>query len=466
MTKLNFTNALRLTHVTAAMALAGALGACSFIPAYERPAAPVAATFPGAAAATGQVAASDLAWQDFFADARLKKLIEIALTNNRDLQVAVLNISRAQAQYQIQRAAQFPAVNGALGGQRQARTADVYTLGVGITSFELDFFGRLQSLKEATLAQYLSTEESRKTVQISLIAAVANTYLSMLADDQLLALTRDTLNTREQSFKLSKLRFDNGVTSELDLRLAQGLVEGARANLAQLQRQRAQDENALVLLLGQSLPADLPVAGQLGTQSQMLKDVPAGLPSDLLNRRPDIRAAEQQLLSANANIGAARAAFFPRISLTASVGKVSSELGNLLSGGTGWAFAPQLVVPLFNMGANQANLEAAKITRQITVAQYEKAIQIAFREVADALAGSSTLGEQYRATQAQVDAAQASYKLSDLRYSGGVASYLDLLDAQRSLYVAQQSAIQVQLAQLQNQVTLYKTLGGGWTSTP
>ncbi len=466
MTKLNFTNALRLTHVTAAMALAGALGACSFIPAYERPAAPVAATFPGAASATGQVAASDLAWQDFFADARLKKLIEIALTNNRDLQVAVLNISRAQAQYQIQRAAQFPAVNGALGGQRQARTADVYSLGVGITSFELDFFGRLQSLKEATLAQYLSTEESRKTVQISLIAAVANTYLSMLADDQLLALTRDTLNTREQSFKLSKLRFDNGVTSELDLRLAQGLVEGARANLAQLQRQRAQDENALVLLLGQSLPADLPVGGQLGTQSQMLKDVPAGLPSDLLNRRPDIRAAEQQLLSANANIGAARAAFFPRISLTASVGKVSSELGNLLSGGTGWAFAPQLVVPLFNMGANQANLEAAKITRQITVAQYEKAIQIAFREVADALAGSSTLGEQYRATQAQVDAAQASYKLSDLRYSGGVASYLDLLDAQRSLYVAQQSAIQVQLAQLQNQVTLYKTLGGGWTSTP
>ncbi len=463
MTKFNVTALPRLTRATALMVVAGLLSACSFVPTYERPAAPVSASFPGAAAATGSVAAADLAWQDFFADARLKKLVEIALTNNRDLQVAVLNISKAQAQYQIQRAAQFPAVNAAFAGQRQAKTADVYTLGVGITSFELDFFGRLQSLKDATLAQYLSTEESRKTVQISLIAAVANTYLSMLADDQLLTLTRDTLNTREQSFKLSKLRFDNGVTSELDLRLAQGLVEGARANLAQLQRQRAQDENALVLLVGQPLPSDLPAAGQLGTQAQMLKDVPAGLPSDLLNRRPDIRAAEQQLLSANANIGAARAAFFPRISLTASVGKVSSDLDNLLSGGTGWAFAPQLVLPLFNMGANQANLDAAKITRQITVAQYEKAVQTAFREVADALAGSGTLGEQYRATQAQVDAAQASYKLSDLRYSGGVASYLDLLDAQRSLFVAQQAAIQVQLAQLQNQVTLYKALGGGWT---
>ena len=464
MTKLNLTRALRLTRTSTAMALAGALGACSFIPTYERPTPPVAATFPGATVTTSQLVAADLAWQDFFADAPLKKLIEIALTNNRDLQVAALNISKAQAQYQIQRAAQFPSVNGALAAQRQAKTTDVYSLGVGITSFELDFFGRIQSLKEATLAQYLSTEESRKTVQISLIAAVANTYLSMLADEQLLALTRETLGTREQSFKLSKLRFDNGVTSELDLRLAQGLVEGARANLAQLQRQRAQDENALVLLLGQSLPADLPAGGQLGTQSQLLKDIPVGLPSDLLNRRPDIRAAEQQLLSANANIGAARAAFFPRISLTASVGKVSSELGNLLSGGTGWAFAPQLIVPIFNMGANQANLVAAKITRQITVAQYEKAIQTAFREVADALAGTATLGEQYRATQAQVDAAQASYKLSDLRYGGGVASYLDLLDAQRSLFVAQQAAIQVQLAQLQNQVTLYKALGGGWTA--
>ena len=464
MTKFNLTHALRLTRTSTAMALAGALGACSFIPTYERPTPPVAATFPGATVTTSQLVAADLAWQDFFADAPLKKLIEIALTNNRDLQVAALNISKAQAQYQIQRAAQFPSVNGALAAQRQAKTTDVYSLGVGITSFELDFFGRIQSLKEATLAQYLSTEESRKTVQISLIAAVANTYLSMLADEQLLALTRETLGTREQSFKLSKLRFDNGVTSELDLRLAQGLVEGARANLAQLQRQRAQDENALVLLLGQSLPADLPAGGQLGTQSQLLKDIPVGLPSDLLNRRPDIRAAEQQLLSANANIGAARAAFFPRISLTASVGKVSSELGNLLSGGTGWAFAPQLIVPIFNMGANQVNLVAAKITRQITVAQYEKAIQTAFREVADALAGTATLGEQYRATQAQVDAAQASYKLSDLRYSGGVASYLDLLDAQRSLFVAQQAAIQVQLAQLQNQVTLYKALGGGWTA--
>ena len=451
------------TFAGVSIGLVALLAGCSFVPKYERPAAPIATAWPGGVAPiVGQTAAADIAWQDYFVDARLKRLLEIALANNRDLRVAALNIERSQAQYRIQRASQYPSINGVFAGQRQAATKDVYTLGASITSFEIDFFGRVASLKDAALAQYLSTDESRKTVQISLISAVASTYLSMLADDELLALTRETITTREQSLKLAQLRFDNGVTSELDLRQSQGLVEGARANLAQLQRQRAQDENALVLLLGQSVPTDLPGGQPFSTQASLLTDVPVGLPSDLMTKRPDIRAAEQLLLSANANIGAARAAFYPRISLTTSLGKVSGDLDNLLSGSTGWSFAPQLVLPLFNMGANQANLDVAKLSRDIAVAQYEKAIQTAFREVADALAGRGTLGEQYRATQAQVDAAQATFKLSELRYTNGVSSYLDVLDAQRSLYVAQSSAIQVRLAQLQNQVTLYKTLGGGW----
>jgi multidrug efflux system outer membrane protein len=318
-------------------------------------------------------------------------------------------------------------------------------------------------LKDAALAQYLSTDESRKTVQISLVAAVANTYLSLVADDALFAITQETLVTREQSYKLAKLRFDNGVTSELDLRQAQGLVEAARASLAQSQRQRALDENALVLLIGQPLPADLPRGEPFAAQAKLLADVPAGLPSELLNKRPDIRAAEQLLIAANANIGAARAAFYPRISLSTSLGKVSGDLSHLLGGGTGWTFAPQLVLPLFNAGANEANLQATKLARDIAVAQYEKAIQTAFREVADALASRATLMEQYRATLAQVEAAQATYKLSELRYNNGVSSYLDLLDAQRSLFTVQTAALQLHLAQLQNQVTLYKALGGGWT---
>lgn len=438
------------------------LAACSFVPAYERPAAPVATAYPGAGATSATTPAADIAWQDYFVDARLRRLIELSLVNNRDLRVAVLNIDRAQAQYRVQRAAQFPAINGAFAGQRQSGSSDVYTLGVGITSFELDFFGRVQSLKDAALAQYLATAESRKTVQINLVASVANTYLGILADEELLRLTRETLATREQSLKLAQLRFDNGVSSELDLRQAQGLVEGARAAAAQLQRQRALDENALVLLLGQPLPVDLPAGQDFRSQVALLADVPAGLPSELLVKRPDIRSAEQLLLAANASIGSARAAFFPRISLTTSVGKVSGDLDNLLSGGTGWTFAPQLLLPLFNAGANEANLESAKLGRDIAVAQYEKAIQTAFREVADSLAGRDTLLAQYKATQAQVDAAAATFKLSELRYNNGVASYLDLLDAQRSLFTAQQAAVQVRLAHLQNQVTLYKVLGGGW----
>jgi multidrug efflux system outer membrane protein len=337
-----------------------------------------------------------------------------------------------------------------------------------VTAYELDFFGRVSSLKEAALSQYLATEEGRKTAQISLIAAVANGYLSILADDELLDITRQTLATREESMKLSKLRFDNGVVSELDYRQAESLLEAARVAYAQQLRQRALDVNALILLVGQPLADELPMASVGGqaaalAQAQPMADVPAGLPSELLTNRPDIRQAEQLLLASNANIGAARAAFFPKISLTVGAGSASSHLSGLLKNGSwGWTLAPQLVLPIFDAGRNQAGLDSAKAGRDIAIAQYEKAIQTAFREVADALATRATLVDQLRASQAQANAEAARFKLSDLRYQSGIASYLDLLDAQRSLFSAQQAVVQTRLAQLQSQVTLYKTLGGGW----
>jgi multidrug efflux system outer membrane protein len=449
------------------------------IPAYERPAAPVAASYPAyssAALTADATPASSVAWQDFFADAKLRRLIALSLDNNRDLRVAVLNIEQARAQYQIRRADQLPTVNGVLSGSRAPAantgstggTATLYNVGLAVTAYELDFFGRVSSLKEAALSQYLASEEGRKTAQISLIAAVANTYLSILADEELQVITRQTLTTREDSLKLSKLRFDSGVTSELDFRQAESLLEAARVANAQQQRQRALDENALTLLVGQPLDNDLlgdiPSAAAMPlAQAQAMADVPAGLPSDLLISRPDIRQAEQLLLAANANIGAARAAFFPRISLTVGAGSASGQLSGLLkSGSWGVTMAPQLLLPIFDAGRNQAGLDSAKVGRDIAIAQYEKAIQTAFREVADALATRTTLVDQLQSQQAQANAEAIRFKLSDLRYRNGVASYLDLLDAQRSLFSAQQAVVQTRLAQLQSQVTLYKTLGGGW----
>lgn len=459
--------------VLAALAV---LAGCSMIPAYERPAAPVAASYPAygsAAQANLSAPASSVAWQEFFVDEKLKRLIELALANNRDLRVSVLNIEQTRAQYQIRRADQFPSVNGVLSGSRtpaaNGGSTNLYSVGLAVTAYELDFFGRVSSLKESALGQYLATQEGRKTAQISLVAAVANTYLSLLADIELLDLTRQTLATREDSLKLGKLRFDNGVTSELDYRQFESLTEAARVAYAQQQRQRALDENALTLLVGQPLPDELlTIAGSamLPALAQPMADVPAGLPSELLVHRPDIRQAEQLLLAANANIGAARAAFFPRIALTVGAGSASSQLSGLLKNGSwGWTLAPQLVLPIFDAGRNQAGLDSARAGRDIAVAQYEKAIQTAFREVADALATRATLGEQLRAQQAQANAEAVRFKLSGLRYQNGIASSLDLLDAQRALFSAQQAVMQTRLAQLQSQVTLYKTLGGGWTES-
>ncbi len=451
------------------------LGGCvSLAPDYQRPSAPVASQFSvvaGSSTATSAIPASDIEWQNFFTDTKLKQLIEVALQNNRDLRIAVLNIEQARAQFQIRRADQFPTINAALTGSRQPNTTpangagritSVYSAGLAVTAYELDFFGRVASLKDAALAQYLATEEGRKTAQISLIASVANTYLGLLADDELLSITLQTLGTRQASYKLAKLRFDSGVASELDLRSAESLLEAANTALAQQTRQRALSENALTLLVGQSLGTDL--SGKDATFAKTtLQDVPAGLPSDLLVRRPDIRQAEQQLMAANANIGAARAAFFPRISLTATAGTASSRLAGLFQAGTwGWTLAPQLLLPIFDAGRNSAGLASSRAAEGIAVATYEKVIQTAFKEVSDALAVRATYAEQMRAAQAQANAEAVRYRLADLRYQNGIASQLDQLDAQRSLFAARQAVVQTRLAQLQSQVTLYKVLGGGW----
>ena len=461
-----------------AAATALVLAGCSLVPSYERPDAPIATQWPGqvsaanagANSAAEATAAADIAWRDFFRDAQLQQLIALALENNRDLRIAVLNIEQARAQYRIQRADQLPSIGLGAGQGRQDSGAGAKgsaNAALSMNAFELDFFGRVSALSEAAQARYLATTEARKTVHISLIASVASSYLGWLADNELLALTRETLNTREESLKLTKLRFDNGVSSELDYAQSLALHEAARATLAQAQRQRALSENALTLLIGQPLPAKLPASTMRLSSAAVLADVPEGLPSDLLERRPDIRQAEQQLLAANAQIGAARAAFFPRISLTGSLGRASTGLTGLFSSGDSvgaWSWAGQLAMPLFDAGRNQAGLEVAQTQRDIAIAQYEKTVQSAFREVADALAGRATLGEQLTAQKAQAQAQANAFRLADLRYQNGVANYLEVLDAQRALFATQQAVTQTALAQRQNQVALYKALGGGWNA--
>lgn len=454
------------TALSGGVLMAGlVLGGCSFIPTLQTPPAPVADSYPITAdgAHPSAQAAAEVPWRQFFTQARTQRLIETALINNRDLRIALLNVEQARALAGVQRADLFPTLNAGATGTRQPGSNDsissTYTLGLAVSGWELDVWGRIRALSEAAQARYLATEEGSKSARMSLIAAVASADLALQADDELIALTADTLRTREESLKLTQLKFDVGTASALDQQQAVSLIESARATLAQLRRQRAQDENALVLLLGQPLPKDLPAA----TETQLM-DVPAGLPADLLSRRPDIRQAEQTLIAANANIGAARAAFFPRISLTGSFGLASTELSKLISdGNTAWTFAPQAMLPIFDAGRNSANLASAQAGRDIALAQYEKAIQTAFKEVADALAGRATYGEQYRATLAQANAEGERFKLAELRYRNGVASYLDLLDAQRSAFAARQAAVQTRLAQVQNQITLYKVLGGGWS---
>lgn len=445
-------------RLAVALVLTSLLAACSLTPDHVRPEPPVAPAWVDAGSATGTPAA-DLDWADFLTDERIRALVRLALQNNRDLRIAVLNVEQVRALYGVQRADRLPSVGvGATAARAANGNGDAYTVGFAVSAFELDLFGRVQALSDAALARYLASDEGRRAAQMTLIAAVANAELTLRADDEQLQVTRSTLASREEVLRLVRVRFDGGVSAEPELRAAESLLLGARANLAALQRQRQQDLNALVLLLGQPLPADLPPAPPLNALT--LAELPVGLPSEVLLQRPDIRAAEQQLIAANANIGAARAAFFPRITLTASAGTASTQLSGLFEN-TAWAFTGNLLQPLFDAGRNQANLDAARAAHGITVAQYEKAIQVAFREVADALAGRATLGEQLAAQQAQVAAEARRVELAELLLRGGATTLLDSLDAERVLLVARQQAVLLQLARLQNEVLLYRVLGGG-----
>ncbi|CDF81824.1 AdeC/AdeK/OprM family multidrug efflux complex outer membrane factor [Pseudomonas sp. QL9] len=457
---------------------AAALSGCSLIPDYQRPEAPVAQAYPqgpayaGAQGVVGGTPAADLNWQSFFNDPQLRRLIDVALENNRDLRVAALNLEAFQAQYRIQRAQLYPAVSADVAGSRQRLPAKVSSTGnemissqygatLGVTAWEIDLFGRLRSLRDQALEQYLASDEARRSTQTALVASVANAYLTLRSDQDQLKLTRDTLATYEKTYALTKRSNEVGVASALDLSQAQTSVESARAALAQYTRLVAQDQNALTLLLGTGVPADLPQG--LALDQPILAPIPAGLPSDLLQRRPDILEAEHQLKAANANIGAARAAFFPSISLTANAGSLSPDLSGLFDGGSGtWLFKPSISLPIFNAGSLQASLDLAKVQKNIQVAQYEKAIQTAFSEVADGLAARGTYGDQLAAQRALVDANARYYTLAEKRYRTGVDNYLTLLVAQRSLFSSQQQLITDRLNQLTSEVNLYKALGGGW----
>jgi multidrug efflux system outer membrane protein len=394
--------------------------------------------------------------------------------------VAALNIEKARAQYRVQDAALFPTINASAGGNGSRTPADLspsgtaqvshsYSASLGFSAYELDLFGRVRSLDAQALEQFFSTTEARRSTQISLVAEVATAYLTMAADQARLRLAQDTLASQGRTYQLNQRSFELGAASALTLRQAQTSVDTARVDVERYTAQVAQDRNALVLLAGADLPAELlPQALPAGeaAAASPLASIPPGLPSDLLQRRPDILQAERDLKAANANIGAARAAFYPRISLTASAGSSSASLSNMFMGGSRtWSFAPQISLPIFDGGANRANLDIARTDRDINVAKYEKAIQTAFREVSDALAQRSTLGRQLEAQQSLVDATAESYRLSDARFKRGVDSYLSVLDAQRSLYTAQQNLIGTRLSRFTNLVTFYKTLGGGWNET-
>jgi multidrug efflux system outer membrane protein len=451
-----------------------ALGACSLAPDYQRPDLPTANAWPAdTQAEAGKPLWTDMDWKQFFTDPTLQSVIQQALDNNRDLRVAALNIQVAQATYRVTDSDLYPHVDAnktsteqltpkalSVTMPQQAATTRTYTANVGVSAFELDFFGRLRSLNDQALESYLATEEARRSTQISLIAEVANAYLTLLGDRKQLALTEDTLTTRAKSLDLISRSFEHGVSSELDVAQARTLLETAKADHAQFRRQLAQDRNALVLLVGKGLD-DTKLEGDLSAIHQA-EDLSPGVPSEVLLRRPDIMQAEHQLKAANAYIGAARAAFFPSITLTGSYGLASPYLSNLFQGASNaWSFGPSITMPLFDAGSNQAKLDSAKASREIQVANYEKTIQTAFREVADALAAKATYGDQIAAQTALVDATRTSLRLSQARYDKGVDSYLNLLDSQRSLFTAEQTLISLQVSRLSNMVTLYKVLGGG-----
>ena len=453
------------------------LAGCTMAPKYARPPAPVPAEWPSGPAysegrgATHASEVPDLRWREFFRDEKLQQIIGTALTNNRDLRVAALNVERARAMYGIQRAELLPVVNGTASGGRQrvpavlsttgnAQTYGEYGVNLGVASWEIDFFGRLRSLKDEALQQYLATEQARRSAQILLLSSVANAYLSLAADRENLTLSETTLKAQQASYDLVKRRYELGLVPELDLFRAQTPLDVARRDVALYTQQVAKDENALNLLVGSPTASELLPTELSGVTPP--KEISAGISSEVLLRRPDVLEAEDSLKAANADIGAARAAFFPRISLSTAIGTASSDLSGLFKSGSGaWSYAPQIVMPIFDARTWSAN-KAAKVQREIAVAQYEKAIQSAFKEAADALAVRGTVDQQVAAQRSLVNASAETYRLSISRYDKGIDSYLGVLDAQRSLFAAQQALVFLRLEKLANQVTLYGVLGGGW----
>lgn len=489
-----------------ALALLALAGCTSLAPDYARPMLPVPATLNGTNGPNGPEGTAlapetgPMGWQEFLQEPRLRELVALALQNNRDLRVAVLAIEKARAQYGVEQSNRFPAVGATAAGNR-TRTADdlntsgrsptssQYSAQLGFSSYEIDFFGRVKNLNEAALQEFLRTTENRRSVQLSLVAEVANAWLTLDADGRRLQLAQDTLRSRQKSYELTERSHALGAASGLTLAQAQTTVDTARADVAAFTSQVARDRNALALLAGAPVPAALLPDGanpgataspaqaasasasvapapSLATPAATLLAVPGDLPSSVLLNRPDVRAAEYTLRGAYASIGAARAAFFPSITLTASAGTASNALSGLFDGGNGtWSFAPQIRLPIFDAGRNRANLQIAETARDTALAQYDKAVQTAFREVADALAERATLAERLQAQQSLQAATLKALQLSEARYRLGADSYLPVLDAQRALYSAQQTLIGLALAEQANRITLYKVLGGRWIDT-
>lgn len=477
------------------------LGACTMAPSYERPESPVMQDFPDypeykgvglegkheeqgsgrpkdtqpSDPATDEMPASgNLGWREFYIDPNMQRLIEYALENNRDMRMSMLNVEAVRALYQIQRADLLPSINATGVGQNQrtrtfmepqapaSKVSRTYSLGVGVTSWELDLFGRVRSLKDSALEQYLASRHAAYASRISIASEVASLYLNLVATKEQYELTRHTYESRMESFRLIEVMYKQGLSSQLTVNQAKMAVEEARVSAVSFKTATLQLENALVMLIGGPIPEGVEIPSRLASVRK-LKDVPEGLASNLLERRPDILQAEHELKSANANIGAARANFFPRISLTGSLGFISGDLDELFDGDSkAWAFTPSVTLPIFQGGRNVANLSYSNVQRDIAVASYEKAIQSAFRDVSDALAQRSTITEQVEATKSLRDVSQESYNISSVRYEIGVDSFMNVLDAQRTLFSAQQAYIDSLLMREVNSIDLYKALGGGW----
>jgi multidrug efflux system outer membrane protein len=446
------------------LALLLVAGACNFAPTYKRPDAPIPDGFGNA---SGQgLAAVDRGWRQVFADPRLQRLIEIALANNRDLRIAALNVEVARATYRIERSPLLPQVSGVASANVVGTDDGVstglssYRVGIGV-SYELDLWGRVRNASEAALQQYFSTVAAHRAAHLSLVNTVVAQYLRERAYDEERVLAEQTVKLVEEGVALTKRQFDAGQRSDLDTSTAEAQLYAAKAEVFRLVRSRQQAENMLALLIGQAVPSDLPAAQPLETQG-VVADLPAGIPSEVLLRRPDVLAAEHSLRAANANIGVARAAFLPQISLTAFGGFASATLGSLFTGGLAWSAGGTLTQPLFEYGRNKATLEVTKLRKLVEVATYEKAIQVAFREVADALVARATLDDQLAAVVSRADAEKRRYQLSEMRYRSGIESYQTVLIAQQDLYATQQQLIELRLVRLVNLADLYLALGGGW----